>query len=397
MRRGGKLRLGIIFGGRSAEHEVSIQSARNIIAAADPKKYDVVPIAITREGRWCVGALPPAPNGIGGDNAQAAIDSPPAGSVEVISSASPDAGGLLVPLAGDGAVGGDEVDPAALRLDVVFPVLHGTFGEDGTVQGLLELAELPYVGAGVLGSAVGMDKVIMKRLLQQAKVPVVPYVVASRRDTQVRMDEVCDEVEAEFKYPVFVKPANMGSSVGVGKARNRAQLQQALHAAAEYDLKLLIEKAVEAREIECSVLGNEDPIASTVGEIVPGNEFYDYAAKYLDDNSKLLIPAPLRPAQVERVQQLAVETFKALDCAGMARVDFFLDKKSGKLFVNEINTIPGFTRISMYPQLWEASGLPCSKLVDRLVELAIKRHRERARTRYSFGGAKRRTARRAKV
>ena len=196
MRRGGKLRLGIIFGGRSAEHEVSIQSARNIIAAADPKKYDVVPIAITREGRWCVGALPPAPNGNGSGNAQAAIDAPPAGSVEVISSASPDAGGLLVPLAGDGATGEVEVDPAALRLDVVFPVLHGTFGEDGTVQGLLELAELPYVGAGVLGSAVGMDKVIMKRLLQQARLPVVPYVVASRRDTQGRLDEVCGEVEA---------------------------------------------------------------------------------------------------------------------------------------------------------------------------------------------------------
>jgi D-alanine-D-alanine ligase len=189
----------------------------------------------------------------------------------------------------------------------------------------------------------------------------------------------------------------MGSSVGVSKARNRSQLQQALHDAAEYDLKILIEKAVDAREIECSVLGNEEPIASTVGEIVPGNEFYDYAAKYLDDNSKLLIPAPLKPAQAERAQQLAVETFKALDCAGMARVDFFLDKKSGKLFVNEINTIPGFTRISMYPQLWEASGLPCSKLIDRLVELAIKRHRERARTRYSFGGAKRRVARRAKA
>ena len=284
-----------------------------------------------------------------------------------------------------------------LKLDVVFPVLHGTFGEDGTVQGLLELAELPYVGAGVLGSAVGMDKVIMKRLLQQARLPVVPYVVASRRDTQVRLDEVCGEVEAAFKYPVFVKPANMGSSVGVSKARNRAQLEKALHDAAEYDLKILIEKAVDAREIECSVLGNEEPIASVVGEIVPGNEFYDYAAKYLDDNSQLLIPAPLKPAQVERVQQLAVETFKALDCAGMARVDFFLDKKSGKLFVNEINTIPGFTRISMYPQLWEASGLPGGKLIDRLVELAIKRHREKARTRYSFGGTKRRIARRSKA
>jgi D-alanine-D-alanine ligase len=391
MRRGKKLRLGIIFGGRSAEHEVSIQSARNIIAAADPKKYDVVPIVITREGRWCVGALPPA------SGAHEAIDAPPEGSVEVISSASPDAGGLLVPLTREGSAEGDDVDPMGLKLDVVFPVLHGTFGEDGTVQGLLELAELPYVGAGVLGSAVGMDKLIMKRLLQQARLPVVPYVVASRRDTQVRLDEVCGEVEAAFKYPVFVKPANMGSSVGVSKARNRAQLEKALHDAAEYDLKILIEKAVDAREIECSVLGNEEPIASVVGEIVPGNEFYDYAAKYLDDNSQLLIPAPLKPAQVERVQQLAVETFKALDCAGMARVDFFLDKKSGKLFVNEINTIPGFTRISMYPQLWEASGLPGGKLIDRLVELAIKRHREKARTRYSFGGTKRRIARRSKA
>lgn len=378
-----KLRLGILFGGRSAEHEISIQSARNIIAAADPKKYDVVPIAITKGGRWCVGALPPAPNGHGAS--VAAIDAPPEGSVEVISSASPEAGGLLVPLETDGE---EAVDPDSLRLDVVFPVLHGTFGEDGTVQGLLELAELPYVGAGVLGSAVGMDKVVMKRLLQAAKIPVVPYAVCSRRDTQVRLDEVCGEVEAAFKYPVFVKPANMGSSVGVSKARNRAQLEKALREAADYDLKILVEKAVAAREIECSVLGNEEPIASIPGEIVPGNEFYDYAAKYLDDNSELLIPAPLKPAQAERAQQLAIETFQALDCAGMARVDFFLEKKTGKFFVNEINTIPGFTRISMYPQLWEASGLPCSKLIDRLVELAIKRHREKARTRYSLRPAR---------
>jgi D-alanine-D-alanine ligase len=371
-----KLRLGIIFGGRSAEHEISIQSARNIIAAADAKKYDVVPIAITKDGRWCVGALPPAPNG------HAAIEAPPEGSVEVITSASPDSGGLLVPL----SVGGsEEVSPEKLQLDVVFPVLHGTFGEDGTVQGLLELAELPYVGAGVLGSAVGMDKVIMKRLLQQARIPVVPYVVTSRRDIHLRIDEVRKEVESTFKYPVFVKPANMGSSVGVSKARNRSELEKSLRDATEFDLKILVERAMNAREIECSVLGNEEPIASIPGEIIPGNEFYDYAAKYLDDNSKLVIPAPLKAGQVERAQALAIEAFQALDCAGMARVDFFLEKKTGKFFVNEINTIPGFTRISMYPQLWEASGLSCSRLVDRLVELAIKRHREKARTRYTLG------------
>jgi D-alanine-D-alanine ligase len=373
-----KLRLGILFGGRSAEHEISIQSARNIIAAADSKKYEVVPIAITKEGRWCVGALPPAPDG------HAAIDSPPEGSIAVISSASPDAGGLLVPLASPS----EDVSTENMQLDVVFPVLHGTFGEDGTVQGLLELAGLPYVGAGVLGSAVGMDKVIMKRLLQQARIPVVPYLVTSRREIHLQIDNVRKEVEATFKYPVFVKPANMGSSVGVSKARNRPELEKALLKATEFDLKILIERAVDAREIECSVLGNEDPISSIPGEIIPGNEFYDYAAKYLDDKSKLLIPAPLKPAQAERAQALAIGAFQALDCAGMARVDFFLEKKTGKFFVNEINTIPGFTRISMYPQLWEASGLPASKLIDRLIELAIKRHREKARTRYSLGPAR---------
>ncbi len=367
-----KKRLGILFGGRSAEHEISIQSARNIIAAADPEKYEVVPIAITKQGRWCVGAFPPEPNGHG------AIDSIPVGAVEVIPSACPDGMGLLVPLASQNAT----TFPGAL--DVVFPVLHGTYGEDGTVQGLLELAEIPYVGSGVLGSAVGMDKVVMKRLFQQAKLPVVPYVATSRRDIQVRLDELCKEIEAEFRYPVFVKPANMGSSVGVSKASNRDELVDALQLAGDFDLKILVERGMDAREIECSVLGNEDPISSIPGEIVPGNEFYDYAAKYLDDNSQLLIPAPLKPAQTERAQKLAVEAFKSLDCAGMARVDFFLEKKTGKFYVNEINTIPGFTRISMYPQLWAASGLSCSKLIDRLVELAIKRHREKARTRYSL-------------
>lgn len=367
-----KLRLGIIYGGCSAEHEVSVQSARNIIAAADPEKYEVVPIAITTDGRWWAGAMPPGPGG------PAALETVPAGSVEVIPAGTRNAGGPLIPLDADGAA------KFPGTLDVIFPALHGTFGEDGTVQGLLELAGIPYVGAGVLGSAVGMDKVIMKRLFQQARLPIVPYLFLRRMDIQLNLDAVCNKVESLFRYPVFVKPANLGSSVGVSKAHNRKQLKAALQQAGEYDLKILVERAVEAREIECSVLGNEEPIVSIPGEIVPGNEFYDYAAKYLDDNSQLLVPAPLRPAQTARAQKLAREAFLALDCAGMARVDLFLEKKTGKFYVNEINTIPGFTRISMYPLLWEASGLSCGKLIDRLVELAIKRHREKARTRYSL-------------
>jgi D-alanine-D-alanine ligase len=367
-----KLRVGVLFGGRSAEHEVSLQSARNVIAAIDSKKFEVVPILITQEGRWLLGMLPP------GSSYRLALPGVPSQGMEVIPAATPSVQGSLIPAA---------CREAALPLeplDVVFPVLHGTFGEDGTVQGLLELAGIPYVGAGVLGSAAGMDKDVMKRLFRERGLPIVPYVAVRRVDFQLDPRRVFAAVEKKFRYPVFVKPANLGSSVGVSKARNRKELEHALHAAAGYDTKALVEKAILGREIECSVLGNEDPIASLPGEVIPGGEFYDYAAKYLEDSAQLIVPAPLRPTQVKRVQQLAVAAFQAVECSGMARVDFFLEKRTGRILLNEINTIPGFTKISMYPRLWEASGLPYPKLIDRLIELAIKRHRERVRTLYSM-------------
>ena len=367
-----KLRVGVLFGGRSAEHEVSLQSARNVIAAIDQKKFEIVPILITKEGRWLLGMLPP------GSASRPSLAGVPKEGMEVIPTATPSVQGSLLPAAcREGA-------PPLKPLDVIFPVLHGTFGEDGAVQGLLELAGIPYVGAGVLGSAAGMDKDVMKRLFHERGLPIVPYVAVRRVDLQLNPRHVFAAVEKKFHYPVFVKPANLGSSVGISKARNRKELEQALHAAADYDTKVLVEKAILGREIECSVLGNEDPIASFPGEIIAGGEFYDYAAKYLEDTAQLIVPAPLRPMQMKRVQQLAVAAFQAVECSGMARVDFFLEKRTGRILLNEINTIPGFTKISMYPRMWEASGLPYGKLIDRLIELAIKRHRERACTLYSL-------------
>jgi D-alanine-D-alanine ligase len=361
-----------LFGGRSAEHEVSLQSAKNVLAAIDLQKYEVIPIAITREGRWRAGMLPP------GSPPSPLLAGMPRDGVEVIPAARPSTAGMLVPVLIR------DSQRSLGRLDVIFPVLHGTFGEDGTVQGLLELAGIAYVGAGVLGSALGMDKDVMKRLFHERGLPIVPYLTIRRLDIQVNLRKVCQAVAKQFRYPVFVKPANLGSSVGVSKARNRKELEKALQAAGEYDSKVLVEKAVQGREIECAVLGNEEPIASVPGEVIPAGEFYDYDAKYRDDTAQLMVPAALKPAQVRRVQKLAISAFQAVECCGMGRVDFFLEKKTGKLFVNEINTIPGFTAISMYPRMWEASGLPYAQLIDRLIELAIKRHREKLRTRYSL-------------
>jgi D-alanine-D-alanine ligase len=376
-----KLRIGILYGGRSAEHEVSLQSAKNVMAAIDPAKYEVIPIAITRNGRWRMGALPP------GFPSNHTIPGVPKEGVEVIPAGRPSASGPLIPIHGRGSHRGPR------HVDVIFPVLHGTFGEDGTVQGLLELAGIAYVGAGVLGSAVGMDKDVMKRLFRERGLPIVPYVALRRIDIQLNLRQVCLDVSKKFRYPVFVKPANLGSSVGVSKAANRKELEKALHLASEYDGKILVEKAIRGREIECAVLGNEEPIASVPGEVIPGGEFYDYAAKYRDDTAQLVVPAPLKPVQVREVQELAIAAFQAIECSGMARVDFFLENKSGKILVNEINTIPGFTSISMYPRMWEASGLPYSQLIDRLIELAIKRHRDRFRTRYSMSTSRSKTGR----
>ncbi len=361
-----KIRMGILFGGRSSEHEVSLTSAASILKALDPEKYEVVPIGITREGRWMVGSA--------ADRLLPAV-------LEKGSAVTPSVdpvGPKLVPLNSNPPV---ESRP---QVDVVFPVLHGTFGEDGTVQGLLELAGIPYVGAGVLGSAAGMDKDVMKRLFRDAGLPVVDWILVLRGEWEREAARVRRLIERKIRYPLFVKPANLGSSVGITKVHNARELPAALDLGAQYDRKILVEKAVNGREVECSVLGNDRPEASVPGEVVPINEFYDYEAKYLKEGSKLLIPAPLTKQQAKRVRELAVRAFQATDCAGMARVDFLLDRKTRKIFVNEINTIPGFTPISMYPKLWEASGVPYAQLVDRLVELALERHQEKSRTRYSY-------------
>ncbi len=363
-----RIRLGILFGGRSGEHEVSLTSVASLLKALDPRKYEVVPIGITREGRWLVGS--PA------DKLLPAVLK---NGQPVTLSVDP-TGPKLIPL--DSALPVTERGGPAV--DVIFPVLHGTFGEDGTVQGLLELAGIPYVGAGVLGSAVGMDKDVMKRLFRDAGLPVVKWVMVLRSEWAAEPGLARRRIEREIGYPLFVKPANLGSSVGIGKVRRARELAPALDQAAQYDRKILVERAVAAREIECSVLGNDRPEASVPGEVVPVNDFYDYEAKYVKEGSELIIPAKLTSRQTRRVQELAVGAFRAVDCAGMARVDFLLDRKTGRIFVNEINTIPGFTPISMYPKLWEASGLPYPQLVDRLIELALERHRESARTSYTY-------------
>src|SRR5712691_5492509 len=358
-----RLRVGILFGGRSGEHEVSLASAASVIRGLDPDKYEPVPIGITKEGHWLVGA-----------GAQKMLPEVLKGGQRVMMTADP-TDAALVRL--DGSGGGQ-------RIDVVFPVMHGTFGEDGTIQGLLDLAGLPFVGAGVLGSAIGMDKDVAKRLLQVAKIPVVPWIAVPRADWESRPKEIRAVIEKKFKYPLFVKPATLGSSVGMTKVHSRAELAPALDLAAEFAMKILVERCMIAREIEVSVLGNHDPKASVPGEIVPHHEFYDYAAKYLEEGTQLLIPAKLTRAQVKRFQDYAVRAFRAIECTGMARVDFFLEGRTRRIFLNEVNTIPGFTSISMYPKLWEASGLGFRELIDRLIELALELHREKVRTKYSI-------------
>ena len=354
-----KYRVGVLFGGRSSEHEVSLASARNVMDALREAGHEVVPIGITPQGRWL-----PQPD------AWARLSAKAAGALAGDADADDEAGWGLLPHG--------EAGHALPQIDVIFPVLHGPYGEDGTVQGMLEMANLPYVGSGVLASACGMDKEVAKRLFAGAGLPQVAYVLLQRSTWRSNPGGCIAEVEAALAYPVFVKPANLGSSVGISKARNREQLAEALELAAQFDRKLLVEAAVpHVRELEVSVLGNDAPIASVPGEIVPGNEFYDYNAKYIDDNSELLIPAPLAADTVQRLQKYAVRAFAAVDCAGLARVDFLMDGESSELFLNEINTMPGFTRISMYPKLWEASGISYPELVDRLVQLALERYADR--------------------
>ncbi len=359
-----RLRVAVLFGGRSCEHEVSIVSARSVIAAIDRQRYDVVMIGIDKGGRWLCAHDAQRLLGrdvvAGDDLLPVALDYP--------------GGGQLVAA---GGAGGDRQS-----IDVVFPLLHGPFGEDGTVQGLLELAGVAYVGAGVGGSAVGMDKELSRRVFAAEGLPQVDYTVVRRHRWEREREAVCAEIEQRFDYPLFVKPVSLGSSIGVVKAHDGAQLRAGIDEAAQFDYKVMVEAAAQnCREVEVAVLGNEEPEASVPGEIVPGHEFYDYSDKYLDDRSQLIVPARLGPAMTERVRSLAVRAFRAVEGAGLARVDFFVDPSDQGVWINEINTMPGFTPISMFPRLWQASGLSYPQLVDRLIELALVRHRDRQRTR----------------
>jgi D-alanine-D-alanine ligase len=393
-----KLRVGILFGGRSGEHEVSLLSAASVLNAIDKQKYEVVPIGITKEGRWLTEGH--AERLLRGESAAAESGRHlRAGDPETTLGAVVLAKGeavIVPPVPQAHGLVPFESTPGSMQkgidVDVIFPVLHGTFGEDGTIQGLLELADIPYVGAGVLGSAAGMDKDIMKQLFSFAGLKIVKHVTILRSQWEKDPKKITKLVEKKLKYPVFVKPANLGSSVGISKAHDRKELGPAIKAAAEYDRKIVIEEGVggkkhKARELECAVLGNDEPVASTVGEIVPAAEFYDYNAKYIDEGSQPVIPAKISRKQMKEVQEMAVRAFKSVDCSGLARVDFLMDPgrrgKPGKLYLNEINTMPGFTSISMYPKMWAASGLEYPKLIDRLIELALERHVEKKKNRYS--------------
>lgn len=350
-----KIRVGILFGGKSAEHEVSLQSAKNVIDAIDRDKYDVVLIGLDKSGRWHLN-----------DSSHFLLNS---GDPKLISMAGATSEVALAPESG-GRLSGLSGDISEAAVDVVFPILHGPYGEDGTVQGLLKLANIPFVGAGVLGSAVGMDKDVMKRLLRDAGLPIGKFITLKHNGQAPSWDSVAEALGS----PVFVKPANMGSSVGVSKVGNRDDYLEAVRVAFDYDTKILVEEFIAGREIECSVLGNEEPIASVPGEILPTHDFYSYEAKYIDENgARLQIPADLPPQVSEKVMALSVKTYEVLCCEGLARIDIFL-KTDGELVVNEINTIPGFTSISMYPMLWKASGIPYTELIDRLLQLAIARH-----------------------
>jgi D-alanine-D-alanine ligase len=402
-----KIRVGILFGGRSGEHEVSLLSAASVLKAIDRSKFDVIPVGITKQGQWVTagnaerllaGEVPvPAKQLRAGDPAATSAAAvirrgesvivPP---VPATAKAGRAGSGALVPFERDvhalAPVNPDQV----LNVDVIFPVLHGTFGEDGTIQGLFELAGIAYVGSGVLGSATGMDKDTMKRLFASSKLPIVKHVTFLRGDWEKNPKKIRAMVEATLKYPVFVKPANLGSSVGISKAHNRKELGPAVELAAQFDRKIVVEQGVggakgKPRELEVAVLGNDTPEASVVGEVVPGKEFYDYEAKYLSEGSDLIVPAKLTREQTKQVRTMAIRAFQSCDCAGLARVDFLMEPgKSGRIFVNEINTLPGFTSISMYPRLWAASGVPYPQLIDRLIGLALERRADQDRNRYSL-------------
>ena len=371
-----KLHVGLIFGGRSGEHEVSLASARSVLANLDPEKYEVTQIGITHEGVWLVGddalgVLSEGSSVIPQDNSLIPVTLLP----------EPTRHGIYI-IHTQGKKG--EIIEHLTDLDVVFPVLHGTFGEDGTLQGLFELGDIAYVGAGVLGSAVGMDKDVFKKVMLAQQIPTVEWVVFERKQIENDMDSVLEQSASLAPFPLFVKPCNLGSSVGITKCRSRADLIEGLLEAASYGRRILVERGLEARDIEVSVLGNDQPEASIPGEIIPDHEFYSYEAKYISGGSQLLIPAPIPAEKAQLARELAVKAYKAIDCAGMARADFLLERDSGEIYLSEVNTIPGFTQISMYPKLWEACGLPYPELIDRLIALALERKAERDRTVYRY-------------
>ncbi len=365
-----KLQVGVVFGGRSGEHAVSLMSAASVLGALDREKYDVVQIGITRQGRWLLSSDP------GVSVLEALSSEDVSGLAPALLLADPARPGLHTLHISDA---GECVHTLA-QLDVVFPVLHGTFGEDGTVQGLLELADVAYVGAGVLGSALAMDKAAFKDVMRAHAIPVLESTLVLRSEIEADPEGVLRRCEALAPYPLFTKPANLGSSVGITKCRSRSDLLEGLMEAAQFDRRVLVERGVRGREIEVSVMGNDAPEASIAGEIVPHGEFYTYESKYHDEASRLLIPAPITEAQMEAVRDLSVRAYQAIDGAGLARVDFLLDRDTGEVYLNEINTIPGFTRISMYPKLWGASGVPYPDLVDRLIGFALERKAQRDRT-----------------
>lgn len=370
-----KKRVLIIFGGQSSEHEVSRVSATSIIKNIDTDKFDISILGITKEGRW----LPyngPLEKIASGEWEEIALKGRVKSLEENCSIIDSIVNNGIAPCENNQV---DNTKQNRLKTDVIFPVLHGANGEDGTIQGLFEIAGIPYVGPGVLGSALGMDKIYAKIIFEKAGIPQADYLYFTRKEIGENADCVARKIEDRFNYPVFVKPSNAGSSVGVSKARDKNELMGALNFAAKYDRKVLVEEFINGRELECAVLGNDSPIASAVGEIVSSGEFYDYRAKYIDNKSKVIIPAGIPEETADTIRDYAVKAFKALDCAGLSRVDFFVHRETGKVYINEINTIPGFTNISMYPMLWEASGIPYSELIERLLELAIERFEDNTR------------------
>jgi len=370
-----KIKVGLIFGGRSGEHEVSFCSASSIIKAIDKDKYTVVPIGITKEGRW-----------ISPQDSELALQSGKIEGRNTVILLNDPSGRALVRIDNNQRL---DKSSASERLDLIFSVLHGPYGEDGTVQGLLELADIPYVGAGVAASAISMDKDLMKIIFKQRDLPILKWMTIKRKEWQKDKEKILSLVQDDFEYPLFVKPTNLGSSVGITKVHKKEELDKAIDLASSYDRKILIEEGLEeVREIECSVLGNDEPQVSVVGEVRPAGEFYDYDSKYIDKETQLIVPADLSDGVSRKVQEIALRAFKAVDAAGMARVDFFVSKKENKIYLSEINTIPGFTSVSMYPRLWEASGISYAGLIDRLIQLALERHQDKKQNKISYDESK---------